>query len=106
MNSTLNTATDREPQKTAFAFQTGKVQEEANRLTAQFDQHPVRSGAQLLLDLRNVEYMGSEDLGAIVGLHKKVRGAGGRLTLVNVQPKVSEVIMITRLDSLLDIHRS
>jgi len=96
---------DREHEKTAFAFQTGKVGEEAKRLTDQFARHASRPGAQIHLDFGNVEYVVSEDLGAIVGLHNKVRGAGGHLTLLNVRPKVSAVIAITRLDTLMSVHR-
>ena len=97
---------DRDNAKTAFAFQTGRVGEQAKRLTDQFDRHGERPCAQILLDFGNVEYVGSEDLGAIVGLHNKVRGAGGQLTLLNVRPRVSEVIAITRLDTLLNVQRA
>jgi len=91
--------------KSAIAFKTGNVGEQARKLTDQFDRHADRLDTQVLIDFGNVEYMGSEDIGAIVSLHNKVRGAGGQLTLVNVRPKVSEVITITRLDTLLNVHK-
>ncbi|MSR55734.1 MAG: anti-sigma factor antagonist [Gemmataceae bacterium] len=91
--------------RSAIAFKTGHVGEQARKLTDTFDRHTDGPVTHVLIDLENVEYVGSEDIGAIVGLHNKVRGAGGQLILVNVRPKVSEVISITRLDSLLQVHK-
>ena len=60
----------------------------------------------VLLDFEKVKYVISEDLGALVGLHKRVQGQGGRLTLVNVCPLVGDVLSITRLDTLFDVHHA
>jgi anti-anti-sigma factor len=59
----------------------------------------------LLLDFTNVERVSSEGLGALVGLHKRMRLGGGRLTLFNLCPQLYEVFEITRLDTLLRICR-
>ena len=59
----------------------------------------------LLLDFTNVEYITSAELGTLVGLHKRVKAGGGRLTLFNLIPRVFEVFTVTRLETLLEICR-
>jgi anti-anti-sigma factor len=58
---------------------------------------------QLLLDFCNVVYITSAELGTLIGLHRKMKDVGGRLTLFNVNAPVLEVFKITRLDTLLGI---
>lgn len=57
------------------------------------------------LDLREVEFLSSEDLGALVALNRRVREGGGHVALVNVRPLAAEVLAVTRLDTLMDVHR-
>lgn len=80
----------------------GRVREAANRIAETLADRP---GA-VVLDFGAVEFVGSEDLGALVVLHKRLWGAGGRLALVNVQPEVSNVFSVTRLDTLFDVRRA
>ncbi len=60
----------------------------------------------LLLDFRNITYLTSVELGTLVSLHKDMKGAGGRLSLFNLECMVFEVFKATRLETLLDICRS
>ena len=46
------------------------------------------------------------ELGALILLNRKVREAGGRLTLVDVRPLVAAVFEVTRLDTILDVRRA
>jgi anti-sigma B factor antagonist len=59
----------------------------------------------LLLDFTNVERINSEELGTLIGLHKKVKDLGGRLTLFNLSPDVYEVFTVTHLQTLMGICR-
>ena len=47
---------------------------------------------EIVLDCAGVQFVGSEELGALVALNRKVRGAGGRLRLVNVETSRSQQI--------------
>ena len=60
---------------------------------------------QLRLDLGELPYVNSEWLGKFIALHKKVKGAGGHLALVNVPPAVYEVFEVTHLHRVLDVRR-
>jgi anti-sigma B factor antagonist len=57
----------------------------------------------LSLDLGGVEFVGSMALTKLIGLNRKVRAAGGRLTLINLRPVVRRVFTVTRLDRVLHI---
>ncbi len=80
----------------------GRIRETANQVAATLADRP---GA-VVLDFGAVEYVGSEDLGALVVLHKRAKGAGGRLALVNVQPMVSDIFSLTRLDTLFEVLKA
>jgi anti-anti-sigma factor len=97
---------DRRDYRTVLTLQNGKVKDEANRLTDEITGREGGRSCPVLLDFQHVEHVISEDLGALVGLHKRVKSQGGRLTLVNVRPLVSDVLSITRLDTLFDVHRA
>jgi anti-anti-sigma factor len=60
---------------------------------------------RLWLDLARVRFLTSTVLGQLVGLHRRVRAAGGELTLLNVAGDVYEVFVVTRLHQLLDVRR-
>ena len=67
--------------------------------------HADTAGGHLLLDFTNVKSISSVDLGALVGLHKRVGLAGGRLTLFNLRPEIYEVFVVTHLQTLLGIGK-
>ena len=58
----------------------------------------------LILDLAGVTFLGSTALTKLLALDKKVRAAGGRMTLVNLRPTVREVFAVTRLDKVIDVR--
>ncbi|HVS35777.1 MAG TPA: STAS domain-containing protein [Gemmataceae bacterium] len=63
------------------------------------------AGAHLLLDFTNVERLGSVELGTLIGLHKRMKATGGRLTMFNLKPEIYEVFTVTHLQTLLGICR-
>ena len=86
------------------------------RLTSLNEYYADQVGKQLLaladapgtkfvsLDLGNVEYVTSTVLGHLVALHKRLQAAGGRLTLENVRPAVTDILRVTQLDQVLDLR--
>ena len=82
------------------------IRDAANRLSQQFASQLPTRGTAVRLDLKNVDFVGSEDLGALVILNKRLRAVGGELSLVNVQPTVSQVLSITRLDTILKVQNT
>jgi len=58
----------------------------------------------LALDLTEVNYVDSSALGAIVGMHLSAKRAGCQLKLINLAPRVKELLSITRLAEVLESH--
>jgi anti-sigma B factor antagonist len=59
---------------------------------------------QLVLDLKNVEYMSSAGLRAMVSTLKAVKRVNGDLRLANPSPRVEEVLRLAGLTSIFSIH--
>jgi anti-sigma B factor antagonist len=68
-------------------------------LYALVDQQAVR---KLLLDLRRVRLMSSAMVGVLVNLHRKSQAIRGKLVICGLQPRLSEVFRIMRLDGKLN----
>jgi anti-anti-sigma factor len=60
--------------------------------------------APLVLDFGNVSAVTGLTLGTLVTLHKKLRAAGRRLSLINLGPQVYEVFVVMGLDRYLDLR--
>jgi anti-anti-sigma factor len=92
--------TTRTTRPTVLSVRNSRVRDAADRAAAGLDARGVR------LDFAAVEYVESRELGALVVLNRKVAAAGGKLALVNVGPFVAGVFNVTRLDTILDVHRA
>ena len=78
---------------------------ELERLTVALDMLADKQGnGKLVLDFTKVEYLSSQAIGMVVGLHKKVaKVPGGKLVLCGVGPQLMQLLKITRLDRLLKV---
>jgi len=61
---------------------------------------------RILLDLSNAEYIDSSGVGWLLTCHKRMKEAGGNLTLLSPQPVVSNVLRVLRLDQVFEIAAS
>ena len=70
-------------------------------------QNEVRSllpGAErIVLDLTDLGYMDSTGLGVIIGLNVSAKSVGARLELHNVNPRVRQLFVITKVESLFEV---
>jgi anti-anti-sigma factor len=108
MTPTIKTHTkmERNGKIRILTFGGGTVRDIQNRLGRELDEMTDEFGdGHLLLDFTNVDSVGSEELGTIVALHKRLAQSGGRLTLFNLGPRVFEAFQITRLDTLVQVCR-
>jgi anti-anti-sigma factor len=78
-------------------FPTGEY---SDYLSAKLDEIRMRNCAKVLADFRDVPSVGSTGLSFIVRLYKS---SGGRLVLVRTQPRVREVLEITRLSAVIPL---
>ncbi|MCU0907461.1 MAG: STAS domain-containing protein [Rhodobacteraceae bacterium] len=59
--------------------------------------------ARVVLDLRDVQFLDSSGLGAVVAA-MKLLGPGSRLELAALTPAVERVFRLTRMDTVFAIH--
>lgn len=60
----------------------------------------------VVLDLGKVTHIDSTGLGVLVGLYVSARNAGGVIKLANLNPRLREVLGITRLLTIFEIFDS
>ena len=59
---------------------------------------------KILLNFANVEYLSSAALGKLILLNNKLKAAGGRLILCNIDPQIYEVFEITGLKRVFNMY--
>jgi anti-sigma B factor antagonist len=65
-----------------------------------------KGAVHLIADLRQVDFLDSTGLGALVGGLKRLREAGGSLALVVSAPRILRIFQITGLTSVLAVQHS
>ena len=60
--------------------------------------------AHYVLNFEQVDLLHAGELGSLVAAHNYLQEVGGQMTLVNVSPLVLEILQITNLDRLFEIH--
>ena len=59
---------------------------------------------KLLLNLAAISYLDSTGLGELVSGYRLVKSNGGELKLLNLNKKVTDLLQVTKLYSVFDIH--
>ena len=70
-------------------------------LSARMDELKRLHRGKVLVDLREMPYIGSTGLGFIVGIFTSVTMNGGHFVMVGLQPRVHEVFRLTRLSTII-----
>lgn len=58
----------------------------------------------LIFDFEKLEYISSSGLREVVSAYKKMKAAGGALSIIHVNSEVMDVFRLTGFDKKLDIH--
>ena len=65
----------------------------------------IRDGKKkIVLDLTDLNYMDSTGIGIIVMCSGKVKAAGGELRLAALQPRIAELMKMTRIDQIMQFY--
>lgn len=79
----------------------------ATAFKTRIDQELRATGApNLVLNLRNLDFVDSTGLGAILGRMRQVTSSGGRMVLASVPPKVMSMLEMAGLASLIPVART
>lgn len=61
---------------------------------------------QIVMNLAELTYMDSAGLGEMVASHSTASRQGGRLKLTNVGKRIEDLLVLTRLLTVFDVHDS
>jgi len=64
-----------------------------------------KGSKKILLNLGEVEYVDSSGVGELVHTYTTVRNQGGEFKLVNLSPRVNDLLQMTRLCAVFDIEK-
>jgi anti-sigma B factor antagonist len=59
---------------------------------------------KIVMNLAGINYIDSTGLGELVSGYRLIKSQGGELKLLNLNKKVSDLLQITRLYTVFDIH--
>ncbi len=59
---------------------------------------------KVVFDLTGLSHIDSTGIGIIVMCNSKMRAAGGELRLASLQPRIAELMRITRLDQIMQFY--
>jgi anti-sigma B factor antagonist len=65
-----------------------------------------QASTRWILDLANVQYMGSAALGLMVNIRHRIRATEGKLALCNLSPRLYQIFKTCCLERLFTISRS
>ena len=75
-----------------------------HRLEAQLNTYFQQGQCAVLLDCRELDYIGSAGLGALIGFAKLAREQGGDLKLLTVPERIFKVIELLGFTKVLQVH--
>ncbi|HEV2521555.1 MAG TPA: STAS domain-containing protein [Candidatus Acidoferrales bacterium] len=58
----------------------------------------------ILMNLAGINYIDSTGLGELVSGYRMIKSQGGELKLLNLNKKISDLLQITKLYTVFDIH--
>ncbi|MCX6833115.1 MAG: STAS domain-containing protein [candidate division Zixibacteria bacterium] len=68
--------------------------------------HVNQNAKNVVIDLKEVDWMNSTGLGIMISCLKTVREAGGEMKLSNVTDKIKSLLTITKLITVFDAYNS
>jgi anti-sigma B factor antagonist len=70
----------------------------------QVQEHLDRGCSKIIIDCRNLGFLSSLGVGALVTLQTRLRRKGGQVKLAALQGMAAQVVRTVRLDKMLDIY--
>lgn len=80
--------------------------DESNQLRSKIKEVLAQGKKRLVLDLGEVSYIDSAGLGTLVAAYTSARNDGGEIRLANVTKKFGELLNITKLVTIFNVHES
>ena len=75
--------------------------EEAKELLDETNTFIAEGSSQIILDLKALDYLNSSGLNVLINIFTRVRNAGGELIMCNINDKLLRLLVITKLDAVI-----
>ncbi len=76
---------------------------QAKELLAEIDADIIKGENKILLNLQNLKYVNSSGLNVLIHILTKARRASGDAAICCVNKKITELLVITKLDSIFNV---
>ena len=76
----------------------------AHSCATSFAKNSATGHKKILMNLGGINYIDSTGLGELVSGYRLVKSEGGELKLLNLNKKVTDLLQITKLYTVFDIH--
>ena len=76
---------------------------QANELIANIEELVAANKNKIALNLEGLKYMNSSGLNTLIQLLTKTRNSGGETVIYNMNKKINELLLITKLNTLFKI---
>ena len=100
---TLNLITEKTPTESIIRC-TGRIVVETAPQLRETARSLISESKRVVLDFTGVNYLDSSGLGMIVALYISSKRVGCQLKLINLTPRVKELLSMTRLFDVLESH--
>jgi anti-sigma B factor antagonist len=77
---------------------------DASDLRRNFDQLQIRKKNQVILNMKELEYIDSTGLGTLVIGHSATEDAGGAMKLLNLSKRSAQLLILTKLTTVFEIY--
>jgi anti-sigma B factor antagonist len=79
---------------------------QANKMVEFVDAQISNKDIKFIFDLAELKYMNSSGLNVLINLFTKIRKEGGEMVITNVNKKIQELLIITKLTTLFTVTDS
>lgn len=76
---------------------------QATSLLDEIEECVAKNQTKILLNLTDLKYLNSSGLNVIINILTKARKAGGDVAICNVNKKITELLVITKLNSVFNV---
>ena len=85
---------------------TGLTEEDFLELLELVDSEIAKNQPNLILNLKNVRILNSLGINTLIKIFTKCRNNGGDMYIVNISDKINHVLLLTKLNTVLNIANS
>ncbi len=60
----------------------------------------------IIFDFKNMNFMDSSGIGVVIGRYKKISSEGGKVAVININPRVKKIFELSGMNKIIGIHKT